>query len=271
MRSLGIFLFLSLLVHLISYTGFNLIDLPLAKNQLTTMTEIEVLDDAQSEKKGADEKQIVKQLDSANSLLATAEARFSSEKTQRVERETKVREIGPTQNRSAAAANNFPEKKLTATDGDLPEFTKSIHSKTNLNERSQLGNDLPDDIQDSETTNLNTDSNIYYSFYDRVEQLFRVRWSERINYYWSRIPNDFKKENLAGRVWSTTFEVVLKSSGEYFSATIIRSSGYKPFDEAAIYAFKNARYFPNVPRAKVEADGFVRLKYRFNLHIGPYL
>lgn len=243
----------------------------LPSNPLTTVTEFELIEDAEL---NFDEKPVIKQLDSPNSILADEDARFSSEKTQRVQVETRVQEIGPTQNKSVETKNSSKKivKSVPQSDeGFLPEFARTLNSAPNVNRESSLGSELPRDIQLSDTTNLNTDSNIYYSFYDRVEQLFRIRWSDRIHYYWNRIPNDFKKDNLAGRVWSTTFEVVLKGTGEYHSATIIRSSGYKPFDEAAIYSFKSAKYFPNVPRAKVESDGFVRLKYRFNLHVDPYL
>ena len=253
-----------------SYTGISLLNLAPYQNSLTSVTEVEIVQDLDLEKINDSEKSVVKQLDSKNSLLGPNEARLSSEKTQRVERETKAKYIGATQNRKAAAINQ-PETKFDANETAAPEFTRSINSKTNVNERSQLGTELPNDIPFSDTTNLNTDANIYYTFYDRVEQLFRVRWIERVNYYWDRIPYDFKKENLAGRIWSTTFEVVLKQTGEYHSAAIIRSSGYKPFDEAAIYSFKNTGFFPNIPKAKVEPDGFVRLKYRFNLHVGSYL
>lgn len=274
MRTLFFFIFFSLLVHLISYTGFEFFVPARPPNPLSTVTEFELVEDDELNKLSADEKPVIKQLDSTNSMFAADDARFSSERTQRVQLETRVAEIGPTQNRGVQPRNNtteMPKPQPRSNDGSLPEFARSLNSAPNTNLRSSLGNELPRDIQLSDTTNLNTDSNIYYSFYDRVEQLFRIRWSDRVHYYWDRIPADFKKENLAGKVWSTTFEVVLKGSGEYHSATIIRSSGYKPFDEAAIYSFKSARYFPNVPRAKVEPDGFVRLKYRFNLHVDPYL
>lgn len=266
MKTLGAFLFFSLMVHLMSYTGFSLLELPAYQSPLTTLTEIEIVQDSDLEKISADEKPVVKQLDAKNSLLGPNEARFSSEKTQRVEQETKVEAIGTSRNRSAAA--DSPKIDLDSDEIAAPEFTRSVNAK---NLRSQLGDELPKDIPVADTTNLNTDANIYYTFYDRVEQLFRVRWVERLNYNWDRIPFEFKKEYLAGRIWSTTFEVVLKQTGEYHSAEIIQSSGYKPFDEAAIYSFKNARFFPNIPKAKVEPDGFVRLKYRFNLHVGSYL
>ncbi len=270
MKPLSYFILFSLLVHLTSYTGYELFVPPLSDNPLTTVTEFDLVDQVTKPEPNPAEKQLVKQLDSPNSLFAPEEARFSSEKTQRVKFETRVKEIGPSQNKSTTASHGVQPLPAAEDDG-IPEFARSLNSVPRAVTRSALGSELPRDIQLADTTNLNTDSNIYYSFYDRVEQLFRVRWIDRSRYYWDRIPNDFKRDHLSGRIWSTTFEVVLKDSGEYHSATILKSSGYKPFDEAAIYSFKSARYFPNVPRAKVEPDGFVRLKYRFNLHIDPYL
>jgi TonB family protein len=81
---------------------------------------------------------------------------------------------------------------------------------------------------------------------------------------------DYKKTVLSGRVWSTELEIWLNSEGEFHSAYVKKSSGYQPFDEAAVYAFKNARLFPNPPKAKVESDGFVRLRYRFNINVAAY-
>jgi TonB family protein len=217
-------------------------------------------------------KPIIKQLDTpANQIINDQSlARFDSEKTQRVRQETKVRQIGLTRN-AAQASSEKKQKPNQDEQGDLPEFTR-MNLSTPARDKAQsaaISSQLPSDIKFSDATNLNTDANTYYTFYSRVEELFYVRWSERLYYYWERLSYDFKKHQLSGRVWSTVIEVWLTSSGEYHSSYIQQSSGYKPFDEATVYAFKNARFFPNPPRAKVESDGFVRLKYRFNVHIGP--
>jgi len=266
-RNLGLFIFFSILLHLTSLTGLSLYAPNTFGNHVADVTEIDFIEDSDLEKIAPAEKPVVKQLDSDNSLNADNEARFSSEKTQRVKVETKASQIGESRNQSTSQGEK--QKPPVESDGEVPEFARAVSSNPNHVNPSQIGYDLPSDIRFSDTTNLNTDANIYYSFYDRIDQLVRVRWVERLDYYWNRISFEFKKENLVGRIWSTTFEITLKESGEYYKAVILRSSGYKPFDEAAIYAFKNARYFPNVPRAKVESDGMVRLKYRFSVHVGP--
>ncbi len=217
---------------------------------------------------------IIKQLDPINPIDQLSKpARFESEKDQRVHQETQTRNTGLTRNPNRKNTRTSEATKLNQSQNeeDLPEFTRAnlqspSHSQTS--QTAALSQILPSDIPFAGATNLNTDANIYYSFYSRVEELFYVRWGERLNYYWNRLAYEFKKKQLSGKVWTTTLEVLLNSSGEYHSAKIFQSSGYKPFDEAAVFAFKDARFFPNPPRAKVEPDGFVRLRYRLSVQVG---
>ncbi len=273
MRSLALFIIISVLIHLSSYEGVNI----LVTNWLETRrprntTEIELVqNDPPTVEKALKEKPILHQLDALNPIDNDQPARFDSEKTQRVKVETKARDFGLTRNQTVQKNSKIlkQEKKMALDSDSVPEFVRYVGGTQSHNSPSKISQDLPSDIQQSDTTNLNTDANIYYSFYNRVEELYRVRWEERLYYYWNRLSLDFKKNNLAGKAWTTTFEVTLKASGEYHTATILQSCGYPPFDEAAIFAFKDARFFPNVPKAKVEPDGLVRLRYRFRVSVGP--
>lgn len=236
------------------------------------MFEVVLVDEPEEPK--TKEKPIIKQLEPQNQIINDDSlARFDSEKTQRVKEETQADKLGLTRNASQKMRMQKGQQTLTSqeNDGDLPEFTRmNLSSPAREKQQSAaISTLLPNDIKFSGATNLNTDANTYYSFYSRVEELFYVRWSERLNFYWDRLPDDFKRRELAGKSWSTIIEVWLKSSGEYHSSYIRKKSGYVPFDEAAVYAFKDARFFPNPPRAKVEPDGFVRLKYRLIIQIGP--
>ncbi|MFZ3230755.1 MAG: energy transducer TonB [Pseudobdellovibrio sp.] len=247
------------------------------------LTQVEIIENKPMTKHSAQEKPIIKQLDPKNQIESTQLARFESEKTQRVQTETKASTFGQTTNQNSQPTHetkkslqnqkiqkNSAQNQPKDTDEDLPEFTRLTNSRVAQYEASKISIELPSDIQNASATNLNTDATTYYSFYNRVEELIYVRWVERLDSYWNRIPLSFKKDNLYGRNWITQIEVILNANGEYYSSTILKSCGYQPFDEATIFAFKNARYFPNVPRAKVEPDGFVRLKYSFGLHIGSY-
>jgi TonB family protein len=287
-KQLGFFIALSLLLHFLLTTStlyfaerFSLEDLK------KKPVELEVLEDPSNlQDKLNETRQLVKQLKTTVQQLKDTKikARFESEQTQRVEKETKAATLGASQNKNSApqkmqimpktqvSAAESKTPKLAKNDGELPEFArfKTGPSQVAVSEQSAISNALPNDIENSNSTNLNTDANTYYSFYSRVEELFYVRWVERTNYYWDRIGMDYKKSVLSGKTWSTELEVWLTAKGEFHSAYIKKSSGYQPFDEAAVYAFKNARLFPNPPKAKVEPDGFVRLRYRFNINVAAY-
>lgn len=270
MKRLYVFILISVATHLLLKAGlFSLADYFGHPDYTDRSTEVELVETRPET--DSYQKPIIKQLEPANPVdNDNSQARFDSEKTQRVQKETKARELGLTQN-ATTKKNNQPQKEKNSRDevGDLPEFTRMNSPNSNSSQQSLISTDLPSDIQTSDATNLNTDANTYYSFYSRVEELFYVRWVERLNSYWERLAFEFKKNQLAGRNWQTAVEIWLKANGEFHSAYVMQSSGYKPFDEAAVFAFKNARFFPNPPKAKVESDGFVRLRYRFNVRIGP--
>ncbi len=276
MKRLSYFVILSIIIHLSLRSGIftlaHYVEKHEKKDPLYEVVLVEETNEEAVEKNYS--KPIVKQLDPLPNQIINDNslARFDSEKTQRVKEETQARELGLTRNSSQKALAQKAQQVPPPDRGDdLPEFTRmNLSSPAREKQQSAaISTLLPGDIRFSDATNLNTDANTYYSFYSRVEELFYVRWSERLHYYWDRLPNDFKERQLANRLWSTVLEVWLTSDGEYHSSYIRKGSGYKPFDEASVYAFKDAKFFPNPPRAKVEADGFVRLKYRFNVQIGP--
>lgn len=287
MKQLGIFIVCSLIFHFLLTTStlYFAEKFQVARNR-PEVTQIEIIDsvDESLQSKIEKSRQLIKQLQTSVKKITDPDsnARFDSEKTQRVERETKSSKLGITQNSAPKIKIQLPGKSEVKSQerneeqskdrGDLPEFARSRPNiqQMPIAQDSSVSSILPNDITDSNATNLNTDANTYYSFYSRIEDLFYVRWVERVRYYWDRISVDYKKTVLGGKSWSTTLEVWLTSTGEFHSAYIKQPSGYKAFDEAAVFAFKNARFFPNPPRAKVESDGFVRLRYRFSVHVADY-
>jgi len=275
-----IFIALSLGLHLLMKSGlFSFADLYLEQHKRAPVTEVELVESPRPQQNR--EKALIKQLKPIHQLQNNEQARFDSEQTQRVEKETQAHNTGLTQNSQKSSRTNAnqvdrsnptPNQNSNPSEpgGELPEFTRMNQGNPNRmnNQDSALSQILPSDIEFSTATNLNTDANTYYSFYSRVEELFYVRWGERLESHWNRLAFEFKKTQLAGRVWSTTLEVLLSANGEFHSAKIFQSSGYPPFDEAAVAAFKDARFFPNPPRAKIDPDGFVRLHYRLAVRVG---
>ena len=276
MKRIGYFIVLSIIIHLSLRSGlFTLARYVEARTPKNPLLEVTLVNEPaeESPKNRKFEKPIIKQLDPPADQIINDQstARFDSEKTQRVKQETRAAQLGLTRNATQKSAEQKPRPPAQQTEGDLPEFARMNFSSPAREQQQSaaISTQLPSDIKLSAATNLNTDANTYYSFYSRVEDLFYVRWTERLDYYWGRLPDSFKKENLSNRKWSTIIEVWLKASGEYHSSYIHKRSGYQPFDEAAVFAFKDSRFFPNPPRAKIEADGFVRLRYRLTVNIGP--
>jgi TonB family protein len=272
-KELGFFIIFSIIFHfLVTTSSLYIAGLLNDRQKKPEVTQIEIIDAPQKDSlqdKLEKTKQMIKQLKANVEVLSDAKkiARFDSEQTQRVKKETKASQLGVTQNASSVTVT--APKQNEDNDGDMPEFTKARPNVQQMpvTQNSSISSNLPIDIENSNATNLNTDANTYYSFYSRVEDLFYVRWVERVRYYWDRISYDYKKNVLSGKVWSTTVEIWLTSTGEFHSAYIKQPSGYKAFDESAVFSFKDARFFPNPPKAKVEADGFVRLRYRFNIYV----
>ena len=286
-RGLFVFILISFILHLTSYTGISLIPESWYKSsESKNLTQVEIIETPKNEKQPhhQNQKPIVKQLEPQNPVMdSDAIARFESERRQRVKEETKATLSGLTKNAAAQAMlaqqqknpqnqnqqrQQTNENKPRTNDGDLPEFARATSHPTASIDASRISIELPGDMRNASATNLNTDASMFYNFYSRVEELVYVRWVEKLESTWDRIPMQFKKDNLFGHSWRTTITVILNAQGVYQSSLIERSSGYKPFDDATVYAFQNANYFPNVPKAKVEPDGLVRLRYSFNLNIG---
>ncbi len=289
MKQLGFFIIFSIIFHFLVSTSTLYIAEKLKSTKKTQdLTQIEILDQKQDsiEEKLEKTKQLIKQLKTNVAKIPDLKkaTRFESEKTQRVLKETKAAKLGVSQNsektipaprvlkQSPTQPTQSENQKHSVEKGDQPEFTKATPNmpQSTAMKSSSISSTLPSDIENSNATNLNTDAGTYYSFYSRVEDLFYVRWVERVHYYWERTSPDYKKNVLAGKIWSTTLEIWLTSNGEFHSAYIKQPSGFKAFDEAAVFSFKDARFFPNPPKAKVESDGFVRLRYRFNVRVDAY-
>lgn len=263
MKRFYIALGLSLLFHIIQYIAVNLapsLNL-LSGNDETIVEIVETLD----EQKKQFQKQIVP-IPKVKSLTNQDPAKFFSENDQRVEKETATKNLGVTKNQNSEQKVQTKKTEKNVPVAEEPEFAKAVRQGTTISEISALEFKLPSDIAEGTATNLNTDAHIYASFYNRVTELFYIRWAQRLDAIWERMPEETKK-NLSGRVWQTDIEVWLKSTGEYSRSFIMKPSGFQNFDNAAAFAFQNARFFPNPPRAKVEADGFVRLRYRIAVHV----
>jgi TonB family protein len=255
-------LLLSVLVHLTLVGIAHLIPAP--KVEKSTAVEIEIQENPSPQS----EQKIVRQA-LAPDKLKTQEnddpLRFWSEEKQRVIKQMRAKVSGLTQNRSQTAREKAQKQKK-----DFDPFAEAASTLSNPDlERgvSTVGNDLSE-LEVGAVTALNTDRYLYYSFYSRVEVLFRHRWEPNVRRAQRMLP-DSAFANTANNKWTTLLEIWLQPDGRFHSSHLLKSSGIRVFDEAAIQAFVEARMFPNPPKDKIEDDGLVKIKYQLTVLHNP--
>ncbi|MBL7672198.1 MAG: TonB C-terminal domain-containing protein [Bdellovibrionaceae bacterium] len=236
------------------------------------------------------EKQFVRQTETEETFLANnkEKVRFKSEKEQRVLLETRAREVGLTKNRAAeprflrefreekARANAkvtpnteaSPKIKTSQTGLDYSEF-KPLNIKKEMRDlgASSVGEDLPTDVSIGSFTALNTDRFTFYSFYARIEELVRFRWETKVKEAIESFNQPFLVNVVLKKNWVTKVEFLLTPHGEIHQAKVIHESGVVKFDQATVWAFRDARIFPNPPQEMIEDDGFIHLNYSFTVQL----
>lgn len=264
---------ISLFLHFLMYEGVWL--LPALDRPSTSEVQVELIEQPEPARRDYKfDKAVVKNANVPEPKDMSDPAQFMAEKNQRFDKQTRATKLGAFENRQQSqgghknTAQNQQASKTPASDeGDIPEFAQQMQSQMARVQESTVPYELPRDIQSGSATNLNADAHIYASFYNRILNLFYPRWSERLDAIFARLSTDTRR-SLSGKSWTTEVEIWLNSEGLYQEGLIMTSSGFKPFDDAGIYAFKNAKFFPNPPRSKVEADGGrVRLRYRIRVNV----
>jgi TonB family protein len=208
--------------------------------------------------------------------------RFLSDKFQRVKEQSKAALSGLTENRDSLvqksagresrikASPNKASSKLdpysTVQQRMVPERSDSSQDSRSSSGFSTIAESV--DVKVGTMTALNTDQYLFYSFYRRINELVYLRWSYLIQ---------AAEERVAARVagtsgndkWTTNIEILLRPTGEFHSAQIMKESGIREFDQSAILAFKQAGLFPNPPQELVEEDGLIHLKYNLTVFFDP--
>ena len=268
-------LILSLLVHLGLYLGLNYMQ-PFEYTEKTLPIEITYHSAQDQEQFVSDPKlgEIVKKLQS--------QAKFLSQFNRQVKEELIARKTGKTENRtSAGQARSAKKAKKTAKpksqlklNPEMPDGLQvgRIESSQLLGQEAAIGESsisehIPN-IKEGGFTSLNTKQFTFYTFFYRLGEQIRPRWTSYIRGFMSRLsPATIHKIGKSRRV--TVVEVILDRKGYYLGHRILRSSGVKGLDMATVKAFKSAAPFLNPPDGLIEADNKVRLKYSFFIEWNP--
>ncbi|MCB0347232.1 MAG: energy transducer TonB [Bdellovibrionales bacterium] len=205
---------------------------------------------------------------------------FLSKKWQRVSKETIARKNGPTENRSpreqVSLQKNTKQTEQITDPNDLNQMVKpkpvdlsklgGLYAKTG---DSSSGERLFKDIDIGDFNSINTDEYTFYSFHERINDRIRIRWVNRIE----DTLIEFKRRGVIGALKkgenTTMIEIRLDKDGNYLNSVVIKSSGIKSWDEAAVLAFQTGAPFLNPPTELVEKDGIIHLQYRFSVMWDP--
>ena len=251
------------------------------------VTEIEIITPENQENTHKPDRQIVREALAPEQELKEDDedlARFLSQNRQRVRKETQAANSGVTKNRSAAQKEDKAKASPSESVAEAMKPKAQGYEPDNIiqrtmNERrsaspfddapSTMGDAVPNDVSVGSFTALNTDRYMYYSFYARIEDLIRFRWESRVRQAIDSYDRGYQLSVLGSRNWVTGIDIWLTPDGRFHSAHIMKESGVKKFDTAAAAAFREAGMFSNPPQELVEDDGFIHLKYSFNIRFQP--
>ena len=204
-----------------------------------------------------------------------------SDATKRVEKQTRTRDINPTPITSMqppeqqANPQTQKNKKTDPIGEELRSINPSaddlfISQTQNLNSgvRQRLQSYLPPELEIGDMVALNTDQNIYYSFYRRMAEKVVWPWAQNVVQGFERLKH---RGELGGtnKSWVTIIEVLLDKNGVVVAVEPLQLAGDSDMDNAPIRAFKVAKNFPNPPDEMVDDDGYIRIRYRFVVHYNP--
>jgi TonB family protein len=115
------------------------------------------------------------------------------------------------------------------------------------------------DVDDGESTALNSKKWKHAPFFNRVKRAVANEWHPEVVYV---------RHDPTGNVYGvkdrvTVLRVHLLPDGKLAAWTVLQSSGVDFLDDEAIDAFRKAGPFPNPPRDLVETDGQIHFNFAF--------
>ncbi|HPI39326.1 MAG TPA: energy transducer TonB [Pseudobdellovibrionaceae bacterium] len=224
-----------------------------------------------------EQKSIVKQVEVPENLKLEelkVKTDLLSEKVQRVLRETQAYLSGKTQNQVSKPSQSLQKKNenskiklfkdsLLSVDSNNPHFLSQAPPGP-----SAFGQLLKRDIPLGNLTVLNTDQYVYYSFYSRVDDLVYDRWQQKVQGLQFRLPIQVLK-STPEKGWTTQAEFLISPEGRLLKSMILKPSGVRELDMAAVSSFVETGIFPNPPIGMIQEDGLVHVNLSFTVRYSP--
>ena len=267
-----LFISLSLTLHLFGVLGLNFASY-FSNEKIQDSEEIVTIEYVAPPKEA---QQIVEQKGSINEEVAP-DAKFLSEKNQKVKEQTQAKQKGYFKNGQTG------QKQKTET----VENSKSLYEKNKqkfsnnpfapklelqkMAKRARQQDGTPNatddhlkDIALGMETYLNTREYVYYTYYNRIKSQLRQYWGPNVRKKVEALVRQGRfVASKSSRV--TKLVIVLDNKGDLVKIQVMDRSGLRDLDDAAIEAFRAAAPFPNPPKGMVEKDGKIRIKWDFIL------
>ena len=126
--------------------------------------------------------------------------------------------------------------------------------------RAALENFIPE-VKPGNQTALNTRAAPFAAYIARMHRSIHKLWGFGALEDWDELSGSSPLNNPH---LSTTLEMVLNRDGTVDKVTVVRASGYLPFDAAAIDVAFNAGPYPDPPRAIRSANGKIYVHWQFH-------
>jgi TonB family protein len=126
--------------------------------------------------------------------------------------------------------------------------------------RAALENFIPE-VKPGNQTALNTRAAPFAAYIAKMHRSIHKLWGFGALEDWEELPGGSPLNDMK---LSSTLEMVLNRDGTVDKVTVVRASGYLPFDAAAIDVAFNAGPYPDPPRAIRSANGKIYVHWQFH-------
>jgi hypothetical protein len=214
-----------------------------------------------------------------------------SDSTKRVKKQTRARETSPTTLSTltkptpnapppSPKASNISQEnrprgkslgevlKVQSYDSGDVSFMSAGGGAVSSQARQQLQSFLPRDLELGDVTALNTDQNLFFTFYRRMAEKVIWPWAQNVSASFEKMRRMGQLDGT-GKAWVTVVEVILDKNGTVVSTQPMQLSGLFDIDSAPSKAFNQAKNFPNPPSDMVEEDGYIHIRYKFVVFYNP--
>ena len=259
------FLLYSVVVHV----GVALVFLLLMKYQKPAVEnniEVTILD--ATEKSAQQNPLAIVDSDSqaANNRLSE-KAKYLSEKTNTVEKETRAKSglkfvnSRKAQEARAKSAPQLFEKGFNAYGAMLKKaHSGNAQNATTGSTEESTTNDNIKTAENDLITRLNTREYKYFGYYSRIKTQLNQWWVPKVQQKFTNMLRQGRsiasEENKV-----TKLVIVLNEVGNLVRVQVLSASGVRDLDDAAIEAFRQAAPFPNPPKGMIDSDGNVKIRW----------